>query len=64
MSGRTDTHISQDAFSSEGDKTQDYARMLASSLLVIALALASELVFATLQRLCAPAGSRRTRKDT
>lgn len=47
-----------------GLKTQDYARMLASSLLVIALALASELVFATLQRLCAPAGSRRTRKDT
>lgn len=46
-----------------GLKTQDYPMMLASALLVIALALVSELVFLPLQRLAVPAGSR-PRKDT
>lgn len=45
-----------------GLKTQDYPMMLASALLVIALALASEIVFIPLLRLARPAGSR-PRKD-
>ncbi|MCL3778045.1 MULTISPECIES: ABC transporter permease subunit [unclassified Actinomyces] len=45
-----------------GLKTQDYPMMLASALLVIALALVSEIVFAPLHRLAVPAGSR-PRKD-
>ncbi|QPL06025.1 MULTISPECIES: ABC transporter permease [Actinomyces] len=46
-----------------GLKTQDYPMMLASALLVIALALVSDIVFLPLQRLAVPAGSR-PRKDT
>ncbi|VEG30103.1 ABC transporter permease [Actinomyces howellii] len=46
-----------------GLKTQDYAMMLASALLVIALALVSETVFGLLQRSAAPAGALR-RKDS
>lgn len=46
-----------------GLKTQNYTMMLASAILVIALALVSECVFALLQRLTAPAGSRNHRKD-
>ena len=42
-----------------GLKTQDYAMMLASSLLVVALALVCDLVFATLQRVATPVGVRR-----
>lgn len=47
-----------------GLKTQDYPIMLAAAILVIALALASEALFALLQRACAPAGSRQRRKET
>ena len=42
-----------------GLKTQDYGQMLAASLLVVLLAIASELVFGVLQRLLTPAGVRR-----
>lgn len=42
-----------------GLKTQDYPQMLAASLLVVALALACDLVFAALQRVATPAGVRR-----
>lgn len=45
-----------------GLKTQDYAMMLASALLVIALALVSEIVFSAVQRVVAPAGAR-SRKE-
>lgn len=45
-----------------GLKTQDYAMMLASALLVIALALVSEIVFSVVQRAVAPAGAR-SRKE-
>lgn len=38
-----------------GLKTQDYAQMLAASLLVVALALVCDVVFATAQRLASPA---------
>lgn len=41
-----------------GLKTQDYAQMLAGSLLVVALALACDLAFSALQRLAVPAGLR------
>ena len=41
-----------------GLKTQDYAQMLAGSLLVVALALVSEAVFSLVQRLTTPAGLR------
>lgn len=41
-----------------GLKTQDYPMMLASSLLVVALALACDMAFALLQRLATPAGVR------
>lgn len=41
-----------------GLKTQDYAQMLAGSLLVVALALISEAVFSTVQRFTTPAGLR------
>ena len=41
-----------------GLKTQDYAQMLAGSLLVVALALACDLIFSALQRLAVPAGLR------
>lgn len=41
-----------------GLKTQDYALMLASAILVIALALASELIFILIQRVVSPGGSR------
>lgn len=44
-----------------GLKTQDYAQMLAGSLLVVALALVGDLVFALIQRLTAPAGMSRSR---
>ncbi|MGD7732680.1 ABC transporter permease [Propionibacteriaceae bacterium G57] len=43
-----------------GLKTQDYAMMLASSLLVIALALVSNIVFDIIQRLVTPASARTT----
>ena len=46
-----------------GLKTQNYPMMLASALLVIALALASEILFIPLHRLARPAGSH-PRKDT
>jgi osmoprotectant transport system permease protein len=39
-----------------GLKTQDYAEMLGASVLVIALAIAFEIVFAVLQRAVVPAG--------
>lgn len=42
-----------------GLKTQDYAMMLASSLLVVALALVCDLLFAGLQRVATPVGVRR-----
>ena len=45
-----------------GLKTQQYDVMLASSLLVIGLAIASELIFLTLQRLAIPAHAL-TRKE-
>ena len=45
-----------------GLKTQQYDIMLASSLLVIALAIASELIFLTLQRVATPAHAL-TRKE-
>ncbi|AMD86362.1 ABC transporter permease [Actinomyces radicidentis] len=41
-----------------GLKTQDYAMMLASAVLVIALALVSEIVFILIQRAVTPAGAR------
>lgn len=41
-----------------GLKTQDYTLMVAASLLVVALALVCDLMFATLQHLVAPAGVR------
>ena len=47
-----------------GLKTQDYPIMLAAALLVIALALVSEALFALLQRASAPAGSRQRREET
>lgn len=46
-----------------GLKTQDYPIMLAAALLVIALALVSEALFALLQRASAPAGSRQRREE-
>ncbi|WP_136313446.1 ABC transporter permease [Actinomyces procaprae] len=46
-----------------GLKTQDYGMMLASSLMVIALALASELFFILLQRAVTPVGTR-NRKES
>ena len=46
-----------------GLKTQDYAMMLASALLVIGLALISELLFILVQRAVTPAGARH-RKET
>lgn len=46
-----------------GLKTQDYAMMLASALLVIALALVSEAGFGLVQRAVAPPGAR-LRKET
>jgi len=39
-----------------GLKTQDYAMMLGASILVIALAIAFEIVFSVLQRAVVPAG--------
>lgn len=45
-----------------GLKTQDYALMLAGSLLVIALAVVSELLFAVLQRVVTPIHVRTTPK--
>ena len=41
-----------------GLKTQDYAQMLAASLLVVALALVVDVAFATIQRLASPARFR------
>ena len=41
-----------------GLKTQDYAQMLAASLLVVALALVVDVAFATIQRLASPARYR------
>ena len=46
-----------------GLKTQDYAMMLASALLVIGLALVSEILFILVQRAVTPAGAR-LRKET
>lgn len=46
-----------------GLKTQDYAMMLAASLLVIALALASEVVFVIVQRLARPVGVHAQEKE-
>lgn len=46
-----------------GLKTQDYAMMLASALLVIGLALISEILFILVQRAVTPAGAR-LRKET
>jgi len=46
-----------------GLKTQDYGMMLASSLMVIALALISELLFILLQRAVTPVGAR-NRKES
>ena len=43
-----------------GLKTQDYAAMLGSSLLVVALALVADIAFALLQRASTPAGVRLT----
>ncbi|MDF2492955.1 MAG: transporter permease [Microbacterium sp.] len=40
-----------------GLKTQDYAEMLGASILVIALAIAFEIVFAVLQRAAVPKGT-------
>ncbi len=42
-----------------GLKTQDYAQMLGSSLLVVALALVCDILFATTQHLSTPQGVRR-----
>ena len=47
-----------------GLKTQDYVMMLASALLVIALALASEAIFALIQRGVTPPGARQYRKES
>ena len=47
-----------------GLKTQDYVMMLASALLVIALALASEAVFALIQWGVTPPGARQHRKES
>lgn len=47
-----------------GLKTQDYPMMLASAVLVIALALVSEGVFALIQRVVTPAGARSHREDS
>lgn len=44
-----------------GLKTQDYPQMLASSLLVVALALVCDVGFAVLQRVATPVGVRRSR---
>ena len=41
-----------------GLKTQNYAMMLASALLVIGLALISEILFILIQRAVTPAGAR------
>lgn len=46
-----------------GLKTQDYPMMLASSLVVIALAVLSEIIFTLLQRAVTPVGAR-NRKET
>jgi len=46
-----------------GLKTQDYVMMLASAFLVIALALASEALFALVQRGVTPPGTRQHRKE-
>lgn len=43
-----------------GLKTQDYAQMLASSLLVVALALVCDITFSLLQRAATPVGVRPT----
>ena len=43
-----------------GLKTQDYTMMLASAILVIALAAVSEIFFALIQRAVTPAGARRS----
>ena len=42
-----------------GLKTQDYPQMLAASLLVVALALVCDVLFAVLQRVATPVGVRR-----
>ena len=47
-----------------GLKTQDYVMMLASALLVISLALASEAVFALIQWGVTPPGARQHRKES
>lgn len=44
-----------------GLKTQDYALLLAASLLVVALALICDVLFDALQRVATPAGVRHTR---
>ena len=46
-----------------GFKIQDYVMMLASAFLVIALALASEALFALVQRGVTPPGARQHRKE-
>ena len=46
-----------------GLKTQDYPMMLASAVMVIALALVSEIVFSLIQRAVAPAGARRRKES-
>lgn len=46
-----------------GLKTQDYAMMLASALMVVALALVSEILFSLVQLAATPAGTR-LRKET
>ena len=47
-----------------GLKTQDYVMMLASALLVISLALASEAIFALIQWGVTPPGARQHRKES
>ncbi len=47
-----------------GLKTQDYVMMLASAMLVIALALASEALFALAQWAVTPPGARKHRKES
>ena len=47
-----------------GLKTQDYVMMLASAMLVIALALASEALFALAQWAITPPGARKHRKES
>ena len=47
-----------------GLKTQDYVMMLSSALLVIALALASEAIFALIQWGVTPPGARQHRKES